>query len=150
HHTTAGGEHLWHSPTLAHDLFQTKAWVLREDWESLVRQLPQPMSINPRYDLYRLHNLATLLALSAPDLSHSFLAATPAAPGEGPSTTGMFHVRNVGGPLESAATLAVPLPPELSYVMGSASASRGIVAPSGGSIVWNGTPGDAPDVVVSF
>jgi hypothetical protein len=69
HHSTAGGEYLWHSPTLAHDLFQTKAWVLGETWEALLRQLPQPMSINPRYDLYRLHNLATLLALRPPDLS---------------------------------------------------------------------------------
>jgi hypothetical protein len=72
HHTTAGGEHLWHSPTLAHDLFQAKAWVLGEDWEALRRQLPLPMSINPRYDLYRLHNLATLLALRPPDLSGSY------------------------------------------------------------------------------
>ena len=71
HHTTAGGENLWHSPTLAHDLFQAKAWVLGEDWETLRRQLPVPMSINPRYDLYRLHNLATLLALRPPDLSRS-------------------------------------------------------------------------------
>jgi len=71
HHTTAGGEHLWHSPTLAHDLFQAKAWVLGEDWAALRRQLPLPMSINPRYDLYRLHNLATLLALCPPDLHGS-------------------------------------------------------------------------------
>jgi hypothetical protein len=63
HNTTAGGEHLWASPSLAHDLFQTKAWVLREDWKTLAHQLPQPMSINPRYDLYRLHNVSTLLAL---------------------------------------------------------------------------------------
>jgi hypothetical protein len=69
HHTTAGGEHLWHSPTLAHDLFQTKAWVLGEDWEQLRRQLPLPMTINPRFDLYRLHNLATLLALRPRSLS---------------------------------------------------------------------------------
>ncbi len=64
HNTTAGGEHLWASPSLAHDLFQTKALVLREDWDTLANELPLPMSINPRYDLYRLHNLATLLALS--------------------------------------------------------------------------------------
>ncbi len=63
HNTTSGGEHLWTSPSLAHDLFQTKAWVLREDWGALAHQLPLPMSINPRYDLYRLQNVATLLAL---------------------------------------------------------------------------------------
>ncbi|MEP7191069.1 MAG: hypothetical protein ABI901_17905, partial [Roseiflexaceae bacterium] len=63
HNTTAGGEHLWASPSLAHDLFQTKAWVLHEGWGTLAHQLPLPISINPRYDLYRLHNLSTLLAL---------------------------------------------------------------------------------------
>lgn len=69
HHTTAGGEHLWHSPSLAHDLFQVKAWVLGEDWNSLLHQLPLPVSINPRYDLYRLHNLATLLSLASVGLN---------------------------------------------------------------------------------
>jgi outer membrane protein assembly factor BamB len=68
HNTTAGGEHLWASPSLSHDLFQAKAWVLREDWNTLAHQLPLPMSINPRYDLYRLHNLATLLTLSEKQL----------------------------------------------------------------------------------
>ncbi|MEO7911062.1 MAG: PQQ-binding-like beta-propeller repeat protein [Roseiflexaceae bacterium] len=63
HNTTAGGEHLWASPSLAHDLFQTKAWVVRENWSTLAHQLPLPTSINPRYDLYRLHNLSTLLTL---------------------------------------------------------------------------------------
>jgi hypothetical protein len=64
HHTTAGGEHLWTSPSLSHDLFQTKALVLREGPDDLRHQLPLPMTINPRYDLYRLHNLTTLLMLS--------------------------------------------------------------------------------------
>lgn len=62
HHTTCGGEHLYHSPTLAWTMFQVKAWVLQEDWDTLVRQLPEPVSFNSRYDLYRLQNLVTLLA----------------------------------------------------------------------------------------
>ena len=63
HHTTGSGEHLYHSPTLAWTMFQVKAWVLQEDWSDLVRQLPEPVSFNSRYDLYRLQNLVTLLAL---------------------------------------------------------------------------------------
>ena len=64
HHTTGSGEHLYHSPTLAWTMFQVKAWVLREDWDTLVRQLPEPVSFNGRYDLYRLQNLVTLLSLA--------------------------------------------------------------------------------------
>jgi hypothetical protein len=150
HHTTAGGEHLWHSPTLAHDIFQTKAWVLREGWEALLHQLPQPMSINPRYDLYRLHNLATLLALSAPDLSSSSLSATPAAPASGARTTLLFRLRNIGGPLEGAASLVVALPPELSYIAGSASASLGTVSVNGASVTWSGISDNPPEVTIRF
>jgi hypothetical protein len=66
HATTAGGEHLWNSPTLAHDLFQVKAWVLEESWAVLQRQLPLPLSSNPRYDIDRLDNLVTLLERGTP------------------------------------------------------------------------------------
>jgi hypothetical protein len=150
HHTTSGGEHLWHSPTLAHDLFQTKAWVLREDWDTLRQQLPLPMSINPRYDLYRLHNLATLLARSAPDLSHSTLGAHPSAPQTGSTTTLTFTLRNMGGPLTDATTLTVRLPPELQYVVGSGRASLGEFIQSGSTIVWSGNPAYAREVTISF
>jgi hypothetical protein len=66
HHTTCGGEHLYHSPTLAWTMFQAKAWVLQEDWDTLAHQLPEPVSFNSRYDLYRLQNLMTLLSLGDP------------------------------------------------------------------------------------
>jgi uncharacterized repeat protein (TIGR01451 family) len=63
HSTTCGGEHLYHSSTLAWTLFQVKARVLEEGWHDLARQLPEPVSFNSRYDLYRLQNLVTLLEL---------------------------------------------------------------------------------------
>ncbi len=66
HHTTGSGEHLYHSPTLAWTMFQVKAKILQQDWDTLVHQLPEPVSFNSRYDLYRLQNLVTLLALGTP------------------------------------------------------------------------------------
>jgi outer membrane protein assembly factor BamB len=141
HHTTSGGEHLWESPTLSHDLFQTKALVLQEDWEVLVRQLPLPISANPRYDFYRLHNLATLLALSSPDLSRSSLTVNSPAPANGDTVLVSFYIQNAGGPLSTPVDLTLTLPPQLIPVDGSASAATGAVSVSGQTLQWSGSPG---------
>jgi hypothetical protein len=77
HHTTCGGEHLYHSPTLAWTMFQVKAWVLQENWDVLVRQLPEPASLNSRYDLYRLQNLVTLLSLKHSTIVNGFKVYFP-------------------------------------------------------------------------
>ncbi len=149
HHTTTGGEHLWHSPTLAHDLFQTKALVLGEDWDTLRRQLPLPMSINPRYDLYRLHNLATLLSLAGPSLSTSGLSAAPVAPRKDTNVALTFTLANTGGPLTNAVELTITLPSELQYVGGSAQSTVGQVTASGGVITWSGAPGEQRQVTIT-
>ncbi len=65
HHTTGSGEHLYHSPTLAWSMFQVKAHVLETDFDTLVRELPEPVSFNARYDLFRLQNLVALLQVCA-------------------------------------------------------------------------------------
>lgn len=140
HHTTAGGEHLWHSPSLAHDLFQVKALVLGEDWDALRRQLPEPVSFNPRYDLYRIHNLATLAALGGPNLDRSTLDAAPITPVEGAETEVTFALRSTGGPVDAPISLSIALPPELAYVEGSARAAGGSLSPAGDT-VEHGTAG---------
>ncbi len=61
HHTTGSGEHLYHSPTLSYSMFQVKARVMRLPFDTLVLQLPEPVSFNSQYDLYRLQNLVALL-----------------------------------------------------------------------------------------
>ncbi len=61
HHTTGSGEHLYTSPALSWSMFQVKARVQELGYDTLARQLPEPMSFNSKYDLYRLQNLATLL-----------------------------------------------------------------------------------------
>jgi outer membrane protein assembly factor BamB len=65
HHTTGSGEHLYISPTLSWSMFQVKAHVLDTAYDDLARQLPEPVSFNARYDLYRLENLAALLQVCA-------------------------------------------------------------------------------------
>jgi outer membrane protein assembly factor BamB len=61
HHTTGSGEHLYESPTLAWSMFQVMARVMNLPFDTLVQRLPEPVSFNARYDLYRLQNLAALL-----------------------------------------------------------------------------------------
>jgi uncharacterized repeat protein (TIGR01451 family) len=112
HHTTCGGEHLYHSPTLAWTMFQVKAWVLEEDWATLSRQLPEPVSFNSRYDLYRLQNLATLLALyPAADKTVS----SPVAE-QGDTLTYTISVQGTG----AAATITDTIPAGTTYVPHSA------------------------------
>ncbi|MCP4357772.1 MAG: hypothetical protein GY796_07145, partial [Chloroflexi bacterium] len=77
HHTTGAGEHLYHSPTLSWTMFQVKAHVLQEDWNTLAHQLPEPISFYSKYDLYRLQNLVTLLEYAEPDVSLSTKSASP-------------------------------------------------------------------------
>jgi outer membrane protein assembly factor BamB len=61
HHTTGSGEHLYESPTLAWSMFQVMARVMNLPFDALAQRLPEPVSFNARYDLYRLQNLAALL-----------------------------------------------------------------------------------------
>jgi uncharacterized repeat protein (TIGR01451 family) len=112
HSTTCGGEHIYHSPTLAWTLFQVKARVLEEDWRDLVRQLPEPVSFNSRYDLYRLQNLATLLELG-PSMEKSVNSATA---DQGDTLTYTVSVVGTG----ATATIMDVVPSGTAYVPDSA------------------------------
>lgn len=70
HHTTGSGEHLYESPTLSWSMFQVKARVQKLGFDVLVRQLPEPVSFNARYDLYRMQNLVGLLQTCAAQGCH--------------------------------------------------------------------------------
>jgi uncharacterized repeat protein (TIGR01451 family) len=151
HHTTCGGEHLYHSPTLAWALFQVKARVLQEDWDTLVHQLPEPVSFNNRYDLYRLQNLATLLDLAGPDLSTSAKAAstTVAQPGQVVAYT--ITLRNSGDPFTYSVRLTDTVPAGLSHISGTLTATLG--TPDEGdapTLRWSGVLSDTPVVTVTY
>lgn len=150
HHTTTGGEHLWHSATLSHDMFQTKALVLDEDWNTLARQLPEPMSINPRYDLYRLHNLATLLGLSEPNFTRSGFNVFPISPREGVESTVEFKLRNTGGPMSDQVQITITMPGELKIVANAPSASHGNLSVNGSTVQWSGTPGNENEIIIKI
>lgn len=144
HHTTCGGEHLYHSPTLAWTMFQVKAWVLEEEWGALVRQLPEPVSFNSQYDLYRLENLVTLLAL-APHVNKSVSSLTVQA---GERLTYTITVIGTGTPV----TITDAIPAGTAYVPGSAQ-----VQPQGGSLTvasgrvqWTGVLAEGAELRLTF
>lgn len=151
HHTTAGGEHLYTSPTLAWTLFQVKARVLQEDWNTLAAQLPEPMSANSRYDLYRLENLVTLLDLASPSLDQSGFSVAPVVPHSGQVVTYTLTIRRNGVPFPDVVSVSDTVPGGLSYVAGSLTASRGTVNDSSApQLQWSGALSETNLVTVSF
>ena|GEM_PF-1594787 len=151
HHTTGSGEHLYHSPTLAWTMFQVKARVLREDWDALVRQLPEPVSFNSRYDLYRLQNLVTLLDVAGSDLSTSTKAASTLAPRSGQRVTYTITLRNSRGPLTHTVCLTDTLPVGLSYIPGTLTATLGTPSEQATpTLRWSGVLSNTPVVTITY
>jgi len=151
HHTTGSGEHLYHSPTLAWTMFQVKAKVLQEDWNTLVRQLPEPVSFNSRYDLYRLQNLVTLLGTDEPDLSASAKTASTTIPRSGQTVTYTITLRNSGGPLTRTSRLTDTVPAGLAYVSKTLDASLGTLDDSAApTLHWSGALSDTSVITVTY
>lgn len=152
HSSTCSGEHLYHSPTLSWTIFQVKAWVLQEDWDTLANQLPLATSFNSKYDLYRLQNLVTLLALpdipNVPDLGGSTIAVSDNNPKEGERITFQAAIENRGAPSSEVAYMTNTLPDGLEYVADSLSATCGTAddedAPT---LRWSGTLGSNACVI---
>ncbi len=151
HHTTCGGEHLYHSPTLAWTLFQVKAKVLQEDWDTLAHQLPEPVSFNSRYDLYRLQNLVTLLELAGSDLSASAKTVSSSTPQFGQRVTYTITIRNSGSSFADTVHLTDTVPAGLAYVPGTLTASQGVPDDSAApTLYWSGVLGDTSVVTITY
>ncbi|RLC96732.1 MAG: hypothetical protein DRI77_08165, partial [Chloroflexi bacterium] len=144
HHTTGSGEHLYHSPTLAWTMFQVKAMVLQEDWDALAHQLPEPVSFNSRYDLYRLQNLATLLSLS-PKMEKSVNLATA---DHGELLT--YTISLVGS--GATATISDSIPAGTAYVPHSAQVEPqvGVLTDGSNLISWTGVLTDGHYLELTF
>lgn len=150
HHTTGSGEHLYHSPTLAWTMFQVKAKVLQEGWSTLVRQLPEPVSFNSRYDLYRLQNLVTLLETARPGLDLSTKTASLIAPRFGQRVAYIIAIRS-NGDLTNTVYLTDTVPRGLAYVPHTLTASTGTSNDSAApTLRWSGKLTGNPVVTISY
>jgi uncharacterized repeat protein (TIGR01451 family) len=151
YHTTGSGEHLYHSPTLAWTMFQVKAKVLGEDWETLARQLPEPVSLNTRYDLYRLQNLVTLLDAAKLDSIAVTKTTSTTTPQSGQRVTYTITLRNSGGPFTRTSCLTDTVPAGLSYVPGTLTASLGTPDESWApTLRWSGVLSDTPVITFTY
>lgn len=154
HSTTGSGEHLYHSPTLAWSLFQVKAHILQEDWDTLVHELPEPVTFNSRYDIFRLQNLVTLLEVAedlGPDLSSSAIGISPPATNSGDTINYIITIRNLGGPFTDTVFLTNTVPAGLSYIPGSLHASMGLVdASAAPELHWSGIMNDTAEVAITY
>lgn len=151
HSTTGSGEHLYHSPTLSWSMFQVKAHILDVDWQTLVRELPEPVSTNSKYDLYRLQNLITLLEVAGPDLRSSTIGFTPPDVNSGDSIQYIITIRNQATPFTDTVFLTNTLPAGLSYVLGSLNASLGTIDDSAlPELHWSGVLNDTVEVTISY
>ncbi len=151
HHTTCGGEHLYHSPTLAWSLFQVKAYILQEDWNTLAHELPIPASFNSRYDLYRLENLVTLLDLGGSDLSASRKSVSSPRARQGDVLTFVITLQNNGAPFGENVQVTDTLPAGLTYVPESMTSSSGTVDDSAAPVLrWSGALGNSGTVTIRY
>jgi len=144
HSTTCGGEHLYHSPTLAWTMFQVKARVLQEDWGALARQLPEPVSFNSRYDLYRLQNLVTLLSLG-----HTMdKTVSSGVADQGDALTYTIYLVGTG----ATATITDTIPAGTMYVPKSAQVEPqiGILNADSSLIHWTGPLAEYVSLGLSF
>lgn len=154
HSTTGSGEHLYHSPTLAWSMFQVKAHVLEENYTTLVRELPEPVNFNSKYDLYRLQNLVILMEAAqgqGPDLSTSTITASTTAPKSSEVVSYNIIINNIGGPFSDTVSLTNHVPAGLSYISGSLHASLGVVdASAAPELHWSGVLNDTTEVTISY
>jgi uncharacterized repeat protein (TIGR01451 family) len=151
HHTTGSGEHLYHSPTLSWTMFQVKALVLQEDWVSLAHQLPEPVSFNYRYDLYRLDNLATLISLAEPDLDASSKTSPNMVPRTNDQVEYFVTIQSTGATFTETIQMMDVVPSGLNYISGSLTASRGTVNDNAApTLQWQGTLDDTGKVIIHY
>jgi len=150
HHTTGSGEHLYHSPTLAWTMFQVKARILQQDWDTLAHQLPEPVSFNSRYDLYRLQNLATLLDMSdsPPPTETSRKEVYPIVAAYGDTLTYTITLVGSGLPM----TLTDSIPANTTYIPDSAVVipELGTLVDDSSGITWTGTIAEATSIQIVF
>ncbi len=141
------GENLYNHPHLSSAIFQAKAYVLGQDFDTLQDQLPWEYTPAGANDIYRLQNLVALLQSvgAYPEPSKS---VTPASADFGQTVTYTISFVGSGMPL----TLTDTFPDGLSYVANTANMEPdvGELRVDSTSIHWSGTPDAYFQVTLSY
>jgi uncharacterized repeat protein (TIGR01451 family) len=135
HCSHKGGENLYSKPFMAAGLFQAKAYILQEDFETLKDYLPWPVNRAGFRDVYRLQNLVALLQAEGarPEPSKNVV---PGAADVGQFLTYTVSLVGTGTPIIITDTL----PSGLQYVVGTAQSEPnvGFLEVSPPLIRWSG------------
>ncbi len=147
HVSHKGGENLYSKPFMAAALFQAKAYILKEDFDTLKNYLPWPVNRAGFRDIYRLQNLVALLQAEGayPEPSKS---ATPRLADVGQPVSYTVSIVSSGHPL----TITDILPRSLSYISTTATVDPNIgqLEADSKSIRWSGTPSTHTQVTLSY
>jgi uncharacterized repeat protein (TIGR01451 family) len=147
HCTHKAGENLYSKSFMAAALFQAKAYILKEDFETLKDYLPWPVNRAGFRDIYRLQNLTALLQAEGayPEPSKRVV---PASADVGQSLTYTLSLVGTGTPV----TITDTFPDGLQYVTRTAH-----IEPPTGSIEvrplhirWSGTLSTGTHLVLSY
>lgn len=143
------GENAYATPEIAWTAFMLHAYVLDASPEQLARYLDAP---NRRGDLLHIQKLVAVLELLTPaDLSASSKEASTSTPRPGETVTYTLVVRNSGEPFTATARLTDTLPPELSYVPGTFTATLGLPDASVPYLLrWTGWLSDTSAITLSY
>jgi uncharacterized repeat protein (TIGR01451 family) len=152
HVSHKGDENLYSKPFMAAALFQAKAYILKEDFDTLKDYLPWPVNRAGFRDIYRLQNLVALLeTVSEPNLSSSAKTPSTPAPRSGHTVTYIIAIRNSGSPLTQTTHLTDIVPAGLSYIPGTLAASMGTGDDSAApTLHWSGVLSNTPVIAVTY
>ena len=141
------GENLYNLPHLSSAIFQAKAYVLGEDFDTLRDQLPWEYTAAGFRDVYRLQNLVALLQ-SEEAYPEPFKTVAPASANVGQTVTYTISVVGTGQSL----AITDPFPEGLRYVSQTAGGEPeiGQLQVESTGIRWSGAPATHTQFILSY
>lgn len=138
-------ENLYSKPFMAAALFQAKAYILREDFDTLKDYLPWPVNQAGFRDIYRLQNIVALLAAADPATKSSNASVT----NYGQVLTYTISLIGTG----RTGSITDTIPAGTTYVPGSAQTDPqqiGSLTDDSNLIHWTGVLTDRANLELSF
>jgi outer membrane protein assembly factor BamB len=131
------GENLYSKPFMAAALFQARAYILKEDFDTLKDYLPWPVNRAGFRDIYRLQNLVALLQATGANPPPA-QTVHPSVADTGQTVTYAITLVGTGNPI----TVTVSLPDGLEFSTGSAQMEPdiGTLEVNHPHLTWIGVP----------
>jgi outer membrane protein assembly factor BamB len=141
------GENFYNLPHFSNAIFQAKAYIVGEDFDTLRDQLPWEYTAAGSNDIYRLQNLVALLQIEGAHSEPSKTVVPTSADFE-QTVTYAISLIGTGAPL----TITDTFPDGLSYVANTANVEPDIgqLQADSTAIHWSGSPTTDTQVTLSY